>query len=62
MSSSFLFLNITIFVEAPASINAFSTSYSQLVPGNTGIKEYERAKKSEGVKAKLQPYPFPTIS
>ncbi len=27
-------------VVAPASINAFSTSYSQFVPGNIGIKTF----------------------
>ena len=36
-SLGFVFLNTTVFVIAPASSKAFPTSYSQFVPGNTGI-------------------------
>lgn len=37
MSFSFKFLNTSILATPPASSNAFARSYSQFVPGNTGI-------------------------
>ena len=37
MSVCFRFLNTAILGSPPASINAFAKSYSQFVPGNTGI-------------------------
>ncbi len=40
MSFSFMFLNTVIFGSAPASIKAFAKSYSQFVPGNTGINTF----------------------
>ena len=38
ISCGFKFLNTTVLTLAPASSNAFAESYSQFVPGNTGIK------------------------
>ncbi len=35
-----MFLNTVIFGSAPASINAFAKSYSQFVPGNTGMNTF----------------------
>ena len=37
---SVIFLNTTVFTCAPACSNAFVVSYSQLVPGNTGINTF----------------------
>ena len=37
MSSAVRFLNTFVITSAPALSNAFVLSYSQLVPGNTGI-------------------------
>ena len=35
-----IFLNTTVCTSAPAASNAFAVSYSQFVPGNTGINTF----------------------
>ena len=37
MSSALMFLNTFVMTFAPARSNAFVLSYSQFVPGNTGM-------------------------
>ena len=40
ISCGFKFLNTTVLTLAPASSNAFAESYSQFVPGNTGMNTW----------------------